>query len=439
MKKSLLAVAAIGAFASAAQAQSSVTVYGILDVGYVGANSSVVNSNTAATATTSNYGLTTSSYPGSTLKTTQGFLGQSAEQTSRLGFKGNEDLGGGASAFFTIETGMSPNSSTVSAFNNRQAFVGIKKNGLGDFAIGTQYQPIHIAVSKTDPGAQNNMTGSVIYTGQADSGVTGNVGGNTAAYQSRTSNAITFNSETMAGIQGHAMAILNNSNSTTLNNTTAGQTQNVSTGGNVNTTGWALGADYTLGKLFATANYTALKQLTTTTNQTFGGTLASSAGTTNTGAWALWSGAQTATNVQDNTIYGAVTYDFGILKAYANYINRNASDTANTSYKQKRSAQQIGVRGYITPTVEAWASGGTGTFTPYGVNQANARFNAWQLGSNYWLSKRTNLYAIYGQYAQSNAAFVVQTTAAQVAAGTSTTGNTSVNANSYAVGVRHTF
>ena len=202
---------------------------------------------------------------------------------------------------------------------------------------------------------------------------------------------------------------------------------------------WALGADYTLGKFFATANYTALKQLTTTTNQTFGGTLASSAGTTNTGAWALWTGAQTATNVQDNTMYGAVTYDFGILKAYANYINRNASDTANTSYKQKRSAQQIGVRGYITPTVEAWASGGTGTFTPYGVNQANARFNAWQLGSNYWLSKRTNLYAIYGQYAQSNAAFVVQTTAAQVAAGTSTTGNTSVNANSYAVGVRHTF
>jgi hypothetical protein len=434
MKKSLLAVAAIGAFASAAQAQSSVTVYGILDVGYVGANSSVVNSNTAATTTTPNYAATTSSYPGSTLKTTQGFLGQSAQQTSRLGFKGNEDLGGGASAFFTIETGMSPNSSTVSAFNNRQAFVGIKKNGLGDFAIGTQYQPIHIAVSKTDPGAQNNMTGSVIYTGQADSGVTGNVGGNTAAYQSRTSNAITFNSETMAGIQGHAMAILNNSNSTTVNNTANGQTQNVLTGGNVNTTGWALGADYTLGKFFATANYTALKQLTTTTNQTAGGTTAATAGTTNSGAWALWSGAQTATNVQDNTIYGAVTYDFGILKAYANYINRNASDTANTSYKQKRSAQQIGVRGYITPTVEAWASGGTGTFTPYGVNQANARFNAWQLGSNYWLSKRTNLYAIYGQYAQSNAAYVSTTQA-----GVATTGNAAVNANSYAVGVRHTF
>jgi len=34
MKKSLFALAAMGAFAGAAQAQSSVTVYGILDVGY---------------------------------------------------------------------------------------------------------------------------------------------------------------------------------------------------------------------------------------------------------------------------------------------------------------------------------------------------------------------------------------------------------------------
>ena len=44
MKKSLLAVAALGAFASAAQAQSSVTVYGILDVGYIGGNSRLSSS-----------------------------------------------------------------------------------------------------------------------------------------------------------------------------------------------------------------------------------------------------------------------------------------------------------------------------------------------------------------------------------------------------------
>ena len=45
MKKSLFALAAVGAFAGAAQAQSSVTVYGILDVGYVGGNAKATTVN----------------------------------------------------------------------------------------------------------------------------------------------------------------------------------------------------------------------------------------------------------------------------------------------------------------------------------------------------------------------------------------------------------
>jgi len=84
MKKSLFAMAAVTAFAGAAQAQSSVTVYGIMDIGYVGGNSRVA-SGTAATKGTSNA------------------FTASAESTSRLGFKGNEDLGGGSSAYFTVE------------------------------------------------------------------------------------------------------------------------------------------------------------------------------------------------------------------------------------------------------------------------------------------------------------------------------------------------
>ena len=73
MKKSLLAVAALGAFASAAQAQSSVTVYGILDVGYVGTNERV--SSNALSSIGGNY-----------KKTTNSFGGVGAESTSRLGF-----------------------------------------------------------------------------------------------------------------------------------------------------------------------------------------------------------------------------------------------------------------------------------------------------------------------------------------------------------------
>ena len=461
MKKSLFAVAAVTAFAGAAQAQSSVTVYGILDVGYINSNASVTAGAPAATACTTT-GVTsgaTVNYPANGLyqngnvKQQQSVLGQSAEQTSRLGFKGTEDLGGGTSAFFTAEFTLTPNEQTLSGnatggLKNRQTFVGLKKNGLGDFAVGTQYTPLHIAVSKTDAGGQNNLTGSVIYTGQADSGVLGSVGGNQNAYTTRVSNALTLNSEVLAGFQGHAIAILNNNNATAIDTTAAAGSipaGSISTGGMTNTNGWGLGVDYSWNKLFVTGNYTALKQVTSALNYNSYGAVgiaaiagggpsqpfANASGTTATGMATTGQGI----NIQDNQYYAGATYDFGILKAYANWISRKASDTANTANYQKRQAEQIGVRSFITPTVEGWASAGVGTFTPYGVNQNSAHFNAWQLGSNYWLSKRTNLYAIYGQYAQGTTSYNIYNTLTGVA----TAYQSNMNVSNFALGVRHTF
>ena len=450
MKKSLFALAATTAFAGAAQAQSSVTVYGILDVGFTGSNSSVTAGATGTVASY-NYGSYANlGYPGANLKTTQGQLTQSAEQTSRLGFKGNEDLGGGASAFFTAEFTLTPNDQTLSGngnggLKNRQTFVGLKKSGLGQFAVGTQYTPVHNAVAKTDPGQQNNLTGGAIYTGQGDSGVTGATGGNSNAYTTRVSNAITFQTDNYAGFQGNVLAVMNNVNATSIG-------PGISTGGTTNTNGWGLGADYTWNKFFATANYQSLKQLTSTTDLcasinggagTAGSTTAcgyqlfkEGSGTIATSSIVLGTYAGQALNVQDNQMYAGATYDFGILKAYAQYITRKATDAAASGWYQKRSAGQIGVRSFITPTVEAWAMGGAGNFTPYGMNQNSAHFATWQLGSNYWLSKRTNLYAIIGAYNQSTAQYnVYSSTSGAIGA----TGTAAVNANSSAVGVRHTF
>jgi predicted porin len=442
MKKSLFAVAAMSAVAGAAQAQSSVTVYGILDVGFVNSNSSVQASSTSTTTSSGssiNYPVG-SVFTNGTVKQTASVLGNSAEQTSRLGFKGTEDLGGGTSAFFTAEFTLAPNEQTLSGnatggLKNRQTFVGLKKNGLGDFAVGTQYTPIHVAMSKTDAGQQNNLTGSVIYTGQSDSGVVGGVGGNQNAYTTRVSNAITFNSDVIAGFQGHAIAVINNNNASAIYSSGA-----ITTGGATNTNGWGLGLDYTWNKFFGTFNYQALKQLTSTTNCTAYGTVgttgcasqvfANASGTTATGMATTGQ----AVNIQDNQMYAGATYDFGILKGFANWVSRKATDTANSGSYQKRQAEEIGVRSFITPTVEGWASAGVGTFTPYGVNQNSAHFNAWQLGSNYWLSKRTNLYAIYGQYAQATTAYNTYTTA-----GVATTGQSSMNVSNFALGVRHTF
>jgi predicted porin len=389
MKKLLVALLATAGITSA-YAQSSVSIYGILDLGYLGTNYHGVG--TSAT----------------TKQTTNGF-GNSAETTSRLGFKGQEDLGGGTSALFTLETGLNPDQSTLSSFNTRQAFVGLKQNGVGTAAIGTQYTPVYNAVVATDAGQANNMLGSLIYasTPQAN----GNSGQNTFAngtssagtsdsFTVRTSNALTLSSDTFAGFQGQAIVVSNGTNTTQTDATTGGQNTN---------SGWGIGANYTYNKFYATVAYQAFKNYTT--------------GTLTSPTPSLWTTASGGVNTQDNQTYAAATYDFGILKAYAQWINRKATDTQNSGYYASRSAEQIGVRGFFTPTIEGWASAGLGKVQAYGAGQPTANFTGYQLGTNYWLSKRTNLYAIFGSTQTSS---VAPSTVA-------------VNGNGYAVGIRHTF
>jgi len=413
MKKSLLAVAAIGAFASAAQAQSSVTVYGILDVGFQGVTSR---------------GPLSSSVTSNTNQNITRFSGEGAESTSRLGFRGTEDLGGGTSAFFTAEFALSPTDVTLSGqggngLANRQTFVGLKKNGIGQAAIGMQYSPVHLAVGRTDPGQQNNMIGNVIYTTNASQG-----SGQTAtSYTIRYANALTLQTERMAGVQLYAL--YNNSNASS-NNTPASiglSTASAATGyGESNNTAAAVGLNFVWQKLNIDA------ALNTSKNTSYaGGVQVSAAGpasavanTVNIPANAL------GTSVGMTQSYAGATYDFGILKAFAQYVNSKTVSNINSNSYLQRSAQQIGVRSYITPTIEAWGSVGNGRYGSGALNalpsataaNATANFTGYQVGTNYWLSKRTNMYAIFGS--------------TQVS---STSLNASEGGSSYGVGLRHTF
>ena len=409
MKKSLLALAALSAIAGAAQAQSSVTVYGIIDAGYIG-SSSRLNSSAGTAA---------GGYQNGTKQTTANQFGESAEQSSRLGFKGTEDLGGGTQALFTYEVYMYPQDANLAGNSNtglynRQSFVGLHKNGVGAATLGLQYTPVFNAEAATSTGQNNNITGDLVFsTGPATDSQ--NLATVTSMTQ-RTANTVYLKSDSFAGFTGTAMMTMNNTNSTQ---------SSATVGGNTNASGWGLGADYTWKKLYITAAYQALKQLTTVTNTS--GTTAvpwttpQPSQSTNAGGTTALNGL----NVQDNQGYVGATYDFGILKAYAQYITRKATATADSGYYAKRSAEQIGVRSFITPTVEAWASAGLGRYTSYGQGAPTANMNAFQLGSNYYLSKRTNLYAIYGQQKINTVATSV-TTASGATAG-------------YAIGVRHTF
>jgi len=448
MKKSLFALAAIGAVAGTAQAQSSVTVYGVIDAGYIG--SSVRNANNAAAV------------GGSIANTQTSYISDGAESTSRLGFKGNEDLGGGLSAFFTLETRVTPNGSG-GLFNGtggdgtRQAFVGLKKNGVGQFAFGTQYTTIFNAASVTDPGMLNNMGGNVIYdkfsgyatqaqngqnaTGTTATGAATNPGTfsmsgmqNNTSFIVRQANMLSFASDTFSGFQGNAYYVLGNNNNT--NSTIVTASGGGYTSGNTAHTAWGLGANYTWQKLLVTANF---QQATDKQAYAMNGTGQYVTGAPIMGGYG--GSVNVGTNDRDNQQYYAATYDFGILKAYVQYVNRKTLDVNNPNNNIARTAQQIGVRSFVTPTVEAWASTGTGKYTvatagtgtnsfvngQSAIGSNSATFGGYQLGANYWLSKRTNLYAIYGNQHQSNQVW--------------TSGNnpTSYNMSDYALGVRHTF
>src|ERR1700761_8451239 len=114
MKKILIATAVAASFASAAHAQSSVTLYGALD---------------AALTYTSNVA------GGSKYS-----LGSSNDE-NRFGLRGTEDLGGGLKTVFTLEQGFNLNDGSqgnASRMFSRQAFVGLSSQ-FGTVTLGRQY------------------------------------------------------------------------------------------------------------------------------------------------------------------------------------------------------------------------------------------------------------------------------------------------------------
>ncbi|MBU3578863.1 porin [Polynucleobacter sp. 73C-SIWE] len=406
MKKSLLAVAAMTAFAGAAQAQSSVTVYGLLDVGYTGGNARAQTSSTVVKESVSR-------------------ISNSMESGSRLGFRGNEDLGGGTSAIFTFELGIQPAGNAGSnttglgtaavtagtatwAPNVRQAFVGFEKKGMGNARIGTQNTLFWEQAGSNTTGQLAQTYGSMLAPSTDGAFFTSSsnatsAGSTSAAYTARTTNTVRVATERMAGLIGKAAYTQSNSNSTAAG--TAGYI-----GAENTQTGYQFALDYVFQKANIQASYASFSS-----DNPYNSTTLT---TTNTVYWG--SGTQ-GNNVKDNQALITASYDFGILKAYAGWTNRKVESSLNSNAFIKRTAQEVGVRSFITPTIEGWASIGNGRFSAFGTDQPTANIAGYQAGANYWLSKRTNLYAIYGQN------------------NTSSTSNGAYNLQQYSIGARHTF
>jgi predicted porin len=181
MKKSLVALALMGAFSSAAYAQSSVTIYGTLDAGI---------NKTTHTANSS--------------------VQEGKRDNNKLGFRGVEDLGSGLKALFQLEIRFEPDTGTIEGVS-RPLFQGQSRVGLqgsfGTVRLGrgltslqettTQYEPWsgmpNVAGFQTDimvGGYRSAVSGS----GSDPLGLAGNSG-------NRFANGLWYNSPVYNGFQ----------------------------------------------------------------------------------------------------------------------------------------------------------------------------------------------------------------------------------------------
>lgn len=153
---------------ASAHAQSNVTMYGIVDSGFVYQSDPLVGSGTRKSITGG---------------------GQSG---SRLGFRGTEDLGNGNKAFFTLEMGLNldTGTSTLNSLFGRQAFVGIENKNLGALSLGRQYTPFY---------SMTYLTSDVFGVGMMGAGI------NLHSSFTRSNNSVIYKTPVMAGFSAAVM------------------------------------------------------------------------------------------------------------------------------------------------------------------------------------------------------------------------------------------
>lgn len=382
-KKTLIFAAASAAFASTAHAQSSVTLYGLVDAGltYV--------SNEAASASNITPGGLANG------KAMFGLTGGNVQQ-SRWGLHGVEDLGGGLKAVFTLESGFDvTNGKTVgNALFNRQAVVGLASD-YGTVTLGRQYDSV------VDYLAPISATGSWGGTYFAHVGDADNLNSTFSI-----NNSIKYQSPNYAGFSMSGMYGFSNQ-----------------AGGFANNRAYSVGAGYNNGGLQVAAAYLQLQGL--------------NAGNTN---GALQNGVALALDVQTQRVWGLGTsYAFGPAVIGAVFTQTRFQD-ALADITVRYNNYEVNARYAFTP---AFSLGAAYTYTQGlrntpgsgDTNNRAAHWNQFGLQGDYSLSKRTDLYA--ESVAQVGANNAVGTNAIQI---NGTDGpSSSKNQVVVSAGIRHRF
>ncbi|MGB4115212.1 MAG: porin [Polaromonas sp.] len=488
MKKSLIALAALAA--TSAFAQSSVTLYGIVeatvDVGYNRKVDTTTSTSFTNTNGTANGNSTVISIP--TLSATTGALTAGAavnggtvavrnEQkngfrvqdgndqgsgTSRVGFRGTEDLGGGMKANFLMEMGIrvddgaitngsgnvaSSGASGGNAFG-RNAWGGLS-GGFGEVRLGRQVLgSFGVQANSWSAGSSNGLY-------DAGSGTAPLMGG------VRFSNAIRYMTPDFGGFKGSLMLAAPETEGNTSANSTATP---INTGVGIVTsstasvrTGVDLALEYANGPAYVGFGYNTRNSANETGGFTGIGALAGVGNTVvnNPGRVNAW------------TLGGS--YDLGVVKPFINYTRQTTKSDRMDTFSPAAGGFASSVSNINDVNVRAWSIGlraPVGAFTiiaGYGravtdglnnvvgtqnvaaqSNVTNLRIansqtrNAFQLGATYALSKRTSLQANYGYNRLQNNTDAVSTSNFLAASGVQTIRSTD-RVSALNVGLKHSF
>lgn len=166
MKKSMLALAVLGSFASVAAAQSSVTLFGIVDL---------------SLRQVKNGSVTTE------------YMAQDGYNSSRLGFRGVEDLGGGMKAGFWLEGAINPDIGTSGGQSWQRRSTASLMGGFGELRLGRDYTPQFWNTTVYDVFGTNGIGSSL-------NPATTNLGGATTFV--RANNSIGYFLPAMGGLFG---------------------------------------------------------------------------------------------------------------------------------------------------------------------------------------------------------------------------------------------
>jgi GBP family porin len=338
-----------GVFATAAHAQSSVTLYGLIDAGITYTNNQGGHSAWQERSGTVN--------------------------GSRWGLRGAEDLGGGLKAIFTLENGFNIANGSLAQSGRmfgRQAFVGLASNQYGAVTLGRQYDSV------VDYLAPLSITGTQ-YGGTIAAHPYDNDNLNNSV---RFNNTIKYSSVDYAGFKFGGTYSFSNSAEF------------------ANNRAYSFGLSYNWGPLKAAAGY-----LQTNTSMGTGSNPLSSASNAGaqTGEWTFLAGRQ-------RTFGGGLSYTFGPATAGVVYTQTNLSDAAGGGISGTQSGtgsattggiafrgnsarfQNIegNVRYALTP---ALSLAGAYTYTRANLGGGvNPNYNSVSLQSDYALSKRTDVY-----------------------------------------------